>query len=57
MYAIRSYYDAGLFNVANVMLKMNVEQVVSTLKTAGFVQTIVNKDIPNFVKWKRNNFV
>ncbi len=44
--------NAGLFNVANVMLKMNVEQVVSTLKTAGFVQTIVNKDIPNFVKWK-----
>ncbi len=44
--------NASVFDIAGVMLRMNLRQAVKTLENRGFQKINAKFQIPNFIKWR-----
>jgi len=50
--AVQPRSNASVFDIAGIMLRMNVAQTLEAMKKRGYVKTAENYEIPNFIRWR-----
>lgn len=48
--------NASVFDISGVMLRMSLQQVDDTMKNRGFQKIIQKHQIPNFIKWRNEEY-